>query len=78
MQSKKHSHLEILVNQLSGVIVGWLVVFFIFPLIGIPVSISQATASSVIFFIISYIRMYLIRRIFNYITKQNQTKNIIK
>ena len=65
-QSKKHSHYEVFINQISGLVIGWLVVFFVFPLIGIPVTITQASASSIIFGITSYIRMYVIRRIFNH------------
>jgi uncharacterized membrane protein YfcA len=65
MQSKKKSHLEVIVNQISGIIFGWLIVYFIFPLIGVPVTAAQTTISTVIFFISSYSRMYIIRRIFN-------------
>jgi len=64
-QSKKHSHLEVITNQISGIVVGWLIVYFIFPMIGIPVTVTQTTISSLIFFIASYSRMYIIRRIFN-------------
>ncbi len=65
MQSKKTTHLEVITNQISGVVMGWLIVFFIFPFLGIPVTVTQATASTLIFFISSYSRMYVIRRIFN-------------
>ena len=64
-QTKKRTHLEVFTNQVSGVILGWLIVFFIFPIIGIPVTTGQATISTVIFFVTSYARMYTIRRIFN-------------
>ena len=69
MQSKKITHLEVLTNQISGVILGWLIVYFIFPLLGIPVTIPQATITTAIFFVTSYTRMYIIRRIFNKIRK---------
>jgi len=65
MQSKKMAHLEVITNQISGIVVGWLIVFFIFPFIGIPVTAGQASVSTVIFFVSSYSRMYLLRRIFN-------------
>jgi len=64
-QTKKMAHLEVLTNQVSGVVIGWLIVFLLFPIIGIPVTAGQATISTVIFFISSYSRMYVIRRIFN-------------
>ncbi len=65
MQSKKHSHYEIITNQIAGIIIGWILVYFAFPLIGIEASVQQATASSAMFFIASYARAYTIRRIFN-------------
>ena len=52
-------------NQILGIILGWMIVYFLFPFIGIPVTVTQATASTVIFFVTSYIRMYTVRRIFN-------------
>ena len=32
MQTKKDSHLEVSANQISGVVGGYLIVYFIFPL----------------------------------------------
>ena len=65
MQTKKHSHYEIIVNSILGIIIGWCVVFFIFPFMGVETTINQASLSSVIFFISSYIRAYIVRRLFN-------------
>ncbi len=65
MQSKTSAHLEVILNQISGIIMGWLIIFFIFPFIGVPVTAGQATLSTFIFFLSSYSRMYIIRRIFN-------------
>lgn len=67
MQSKKHSHLEIIINQIFGILIGFSLVYFIFPLIGIPTTASQSAMSSGIFFIASYMRAYFIRRLFNYL-----------
>ncbi len=64
-QSKKHSHYEITANQVSGIIIGWLLVFYIFPFIGVETTATQASLSSMMFFIASYTRAYAIRRIFN-------------
>ena len=66
-QSKKNSHYEVLANQIAGIIIGWLIVYFIFPLLE-KLGLDQfgiATASTVIFFITSYARSYTIRRISN-------------
>jgi len=65
MQSKKHSHYEIIINQITGIIIGWCLVFFAFPLMGIVATAEQASVSSVMFFGASYARAYMIRRIFN-------------
>lgn len=65
MQSKRHSHYEITANQIAGIIIGWCLVYFVFPIIGVYANAEQATASSLIFLIGSYTRAYVIRRIFN-------------
>ena len=65
MQSKKQSHLEVTTNQILGIIGGWLIVYFIFPLFDHLSQSLVATISTIIFFIWSYIRSYIIRRYFN-------------
>lgn len=64
-QSKKHSHYEITANQIAGIIIGWCLVYFVFPIMGIEPTVTQASISSAMFFVGSYIRAYTIRRIFN-------------
>lgn len=64
-QSRKHSHYETIANQLAGQVIGWCLVYFVFPLMGVETTATQATASSIMFFISSYTRSYVIRRIFN-------------
>lgn len=64
-QSKKHSHYEIITNQIAGIVIGWCLVYFAFPLMGVVVSVEQASVSTVMFFCASYGRAYVIRRIFN-------------
>lgn len=66
MQSKKQAHLETITNQALGLITGWLVVYYIFPMIWHLPKAEFATISSVIFFCLSYTRMYLTRRFFNW------------
>ncbi len=68
MQSKRHSHYETTANQVAGLLIGWSLVYFVFPVMGVETTATQATISSVMFFISSYIRTYTIRRIFNKIT----------
>ena len=65
MQSKKHSHYEITANQIAGIVIGWCLVYFVFPIMGVETSMEQASMSSIMFFGASYSRAYVIRRIFN-------------
>lgn len=65
MQTKKHSHYEVLTNQIVGIVIGWLIVFLVFPLFDALPQFWVASVSSVLFFVSSYTRSYLIRRYFN-------------
>jgi len=64
-QSKKYSHYEIMVNQIVGVVMGWLIVFLLFPLFDDLDQFYVASISTCIFFVSSYARAYIIRRVFN-------------
>ena len=66
MQTKKHSHYEVFTNQVVGIVVGWLSVFWLFPLFDHLAQFWVACVSTVLFFISSYTRSYLIRRYFNH------------
>ena len=65
MQTKIKSHLEIIINQIVGIIIGWLIVYYIFPILDFLTKSQLATMSTIIFFVTSYSRAYIIRRIFN-------------
>ena len=65
MQTKKESHKEVMVNQIVGIIGGWLIVYFLFPLFDYLEQGLVATISTIIFFIWSYLRSYGLRRYFN-------------
>jgi uncharacterized protein YacL len=64
-QSKKHSLIESIVNVVLGLIISFLIQLWIYPLLGIPVSINQNIFITVVFFIASFIRGYIVRRVFN-------------
>jgi len=68
-QSKKQSAVESVTQTLIGLITSIAVQLIIYPLMGIPVSFKQNLVITVIFFTVSIIRGYLVRRIFN--VKQN-------
>lgn len=61
-QSKKESHAEVMENQIVGIIGGWLIVMYLFPLFHHLPQAQVATVSSALFFMWSYLRSYVIRR----------------
>ena len=64
--------MEVITNQVLGIAIGWCIVYFAFPIMGIEPTATQATASSAMFFVASYARSYVVRRVFNNIQKANQ------
>lgn len=64
-QSKKHSIIESFVNVISGLIISFLIQLWIYPLLNIDVSLNQNIFITFVFFIASFIRGYIVRRIFN-------------
>jgi hypothetical protein len=65
MQSKKNSAIEIAINVGSGYFVGILVQLLIFPYFGLDVSLADNALITLCFTIASFIRGYIVRRIFN-------------
>ncbi len=65
MQTKKHSLLESLANVIVGLLMSFLTQLIIYPILGIEVSLNQNIIITAVFFIISFVRGYVIRRIFN-------------
>ena len=68
-QSKKHSVFESIVNTIIGLVSSYVVQLIVFPLYGIKISHSTNIQITLIFFIISFTRSYLIRRAFNKLHK---------
>lgn len=64
-QSKKYSALEAIANIVAGLILSFLIQLWIYPFLGIAVSLHQNVFITIVFFIVSFIRSYIIRRIFN-------------
>jgi len=65
MQTKKHSLLESLTNVIVGLLMSFLTQLLIYPILNIEVSLNQNIIITSVFFIISFVRGYVIRRIFN-------------
>ena len=64
-QSKKHSALESLTNIIVGLITSFLIQLIIYPALDIPVTINQNIVITLVFFAVSFIRSYILRRLFN-------------
>lgn len=65
MQSKKYSIIESVANTVIGLVTSFIIQLIIYPLLDIPVSINQNIIITLVFFTVSIIRGYLIRRLFN-------------
>lgn len=68
MQLKRHSLLESVVNVAVGYGVALLSQIIIFPVFGIKVSLRDNVLIGVFFTIISIVRSYFLRRLFNKLT----------
>jgi hypothetical protein len=68
MQLKRHSLIESISNIVVGYSVNLLANFFIFPLWGWHITLKQNIEIGVIYTIISLVRSYCLRRIFNKVT----------
>lgn len=68
MQLKRHSFLESIINVAVGYGVALLSQLLVFPLFNIHVSIKQNIYIGLIFTVVSIVRSYLLRRLFNHFT----------
>jgi hypothetical protein len=64
-QSKKHSALESVTNVVVGLVVSIVTQMILFPALNIPVTFNQNLVITLVFFVLSFARGYIIRRIFN-------------
>jgi uncharacterized protein YacL len=64
-QSKKHSALESITNVIVGLLISIITQMIIYPILNIPVTFSQNLIITFVFFVLSFARGYIIRRIFN-------------
>ncbi len=64
-QSRRHSAIESITNVAVGYFVALATQLIVFPLLGVPVRLSQNIAIGVIFTAVSLARSYCLRRIFN-------------
>lgn len=64
-QSKRHSLLESLTNIVVGLATSFLIQLVIYPAMNIKVSVNQNITITIVFFLVSFARGYIIRRVFN-------------
>jgi hypothetical protein len=64
MQSKKRSILESIANTLVGLLVSFLIQLIVYPLMDIPVTLEKNVVITLIFFVASFLRSYILRRLF--------------
>lgn len=62
MQSRLESFIEVVHNQWIGIVVGWMIIYFIFPFFQHLPQHWVASISTVLFFISSSTRAYILRR----------------
>ena len=64
-QTKKQSVIESSIQTIIGLGTSILIQVILYPLMGIPVTFSQNLIITAVFFFVSIIRGYLVRRFFN-------------
>jgi hypothetical protein len=69
-QSKRQSIIESIVQTLIGLLTSIAIQLIIYPLMNIPVTFSQNVIITIVFFLVSIVRGYLVRRYFNKLKKQ--------
>jgi hypothetical protein len=64
-QSKKESLIEVVTSTLIGMLVSIITQMIVFPIYGMEVNLFQNFQITVIFTVVSIIRSYFVRRVFN-------------
>lgn len=63
-QSKQKSFIESVIQTIIGLGTSILIQIILYPIMGIPVTFTQNLIITLVFFIVSIIRGYFVRRIF--------------
>ena len=69
MQSKRLSIIEAITNTIVGLSTSFVIQLIIYPAMNIEVKISQNVIITCVFFTVSILRGYFIRRLFNIVKK---------
>ena len=65
MQNKKLSLIETIAQTLIGLATSILIQLVLYPIMNIPVTFNQNVIITLVFFVVSIVRGYVVRRIFN-------------
>jgi len=65
MQTKKQSLIEIILDAFLGIIISVFSYLVLLPLFGVACSVSQSLGLTAYFVVISMVRRYITRRLFN-------------
>ena len=72
MQNKKQSLIEAATNTTIGLVTSFVISIITYPLLGIEVSIGENLILTAIFFIVSIVRGYFVRRLFSKIFNKDK------
>ena len=76
LRARYMHHLEVLSDNIVGIVINYWMVYFLLNAFGIPVTHGVNTAVTGIIFVTSYIRKYFFRRFFsNWIGKMYETES---
>ena len=64
-QTKQKSFIESVIQTIIGLATSILIQVILYPMMGIPVTFSQNLAITLVFFTVSILRGYFVRRIFD-------------
>jgi hypothetical protein len=67
MQKRNHSVWEAALNASSGVAVSFILSLVVFPVFGFQASVGQAFSITMIYTVVSIVRSYFWRRLFNWL-----------
>lgn len=73
MQSKKHSLFETVFSTAIGYALALTTQYLVFPLYGMHITFNQNVQISIIFTVVSLLRGYFVRRLFNTLYSKRKT-----
>tara|TARA_R110002050_G_scaffold106023_2_gene215882 strand:+ start:1176 stop:1403 length:228 start_codon:yes stop_codon:yes gene_type:complete len=72
MQNKKLSAVEAITNTVSGLVISFIIQIIIYPFLDIEVTLDQNLFITFVFFVVSFVRGYIVRRFFNRLKEKRE------